>query len=294
MRHLYLDVESLPDRSREHRFGLSVPKFTSVSPPEVGIPDLTVAKAKALFPDTALVPMHWLAAAELAERYSPKPRDGILEWVAALRERHGAKAKAEREASKDMATTPEQCRLCAIVAVESSGERLDWLVDETCSVEAERAGLRALWHFITKDVETRIVTFCGNHFDLPAVQVRSAMLGVPVPLRLDLSRYSKQCLDLAERRYHGTPKKGHGLSEVCQWLGIGPERDDIDGKDVETRWLAGDFQAVLHHCQRDVERLEAYHEFGALAGWWDSPSIEHPTWNKPVFAAVEADEGEPW
>jgi predicted PolB exonuclease-like 3'-5' exonuclease len=113
-----------------------------------------------------------------------------------------------------------------------------------------------------------IVGFNCRNFDLPTVLVRSMLLGVHVPVRVDLGRYGNtQVLDLMDVLYPSGCPRGHGLKPTCRMLGVDVPPDHGDGSQVYELYQQKDFGRLREYCQGDVEITRRLHR-DKLAGYF--------------------------
>lgn len=120
----------------------------------------------------------------------------------------------------------------------------------------ETACLSAWWRVITSGVADRFIGFRCRSFDLPYLITRSRLLGVPVPVEIDLNKYrSRNVLDLSDvLTFHGDcgkPVMRRTLQQLARRFGL-PVEDQTSGKDVAAMVAAGDYEAIAAHCRSDV------------------------------------------
>lgn len=106
-------------------------------------------------------------------------------------------------------------------------------------------------------------TLIGFHirgFDLPVMLQRTRLLGMPLP-NLDYGKFSRSIRDIAEDLAFGDPKWEGGaqvmsrsLKSYCSLFDIDVPDDDSDGSEIGGLYMAQDWDAIDHHCHRDVER----------------------------------------
>lgn len=119
------------------------------------------------------------------------------------------------------------------------------------SLDDERVLLSDFWQSYRQH-ETRMVTFYGLSFDLPVLQARSWLLGVPAP-PLNLDRYRTPHVDVFQKlTFNGAVRDcKHGLKFFAQRFGI-ELHDKVDGSDIAQLVAAGDWESIRAHCISDV------------------------------------------
>jgi uncharacterized protein YprB with RNaseH-like and TPR domain len=154
------------------------------------------------------------------------------------------------ERAEMAATYPWTAR---IVALGWCHETDEVPVVRTCNHESfERTVLREFWSVVWNGhTVERLVTFNGRRYDLPMLQARSMLLGVPCP-ELNLDRYRSPHVDLMDRlTWHGT-LDARSLKFFAQIFGLNVD-DAFSGALVAELVATGNWDAVIKHCQSDVD-----------------------------------------
>lgn len=181
------------------------------------------------------------AAAGLACSLSP-----LLAQVVSL-------AFADGEASPDEAAV-------TVLAVPPAGRSRDpsdypaWLrpVDE-----AEL--LRAFW-ILASQAEV-VVSYNGRNFDVPFLQSRSLLLGVPARVDLLGKPYDlRPHLDLYRVLQPGRALGPAGLDVLCWALGIESPKGALDGSQVAPTYARGDIEAIAAYNRADVRATVAVYQ----------------------------------
>lgn len=110
--------------------------------------------------------------------------------------------------------------------------------------------LRSFWALAGK--AEVVVTFNGRGFDVPFLQCRSLMLGVPARCDLLSSRFSlRPHLDLYEvlRPSDKAPAK---LDVICWALGIASPKEEMDGSKVAPAYARGEIVKIAEYNRHDV------------------------------------------
>ncbi len=120
----------------------------------------------------------------------------------------------------------------------------------------ERELLANFWSDLGQIRPTRFVTFNGKSFDFPYINVRSAILEVPIPrdIMLDTRRFStdrhfdvREALTNYDRYRKGT------LEFFCEIFGVPSPKDGIDGSKVGDYFKQGRLDEIAHYCLADCK-----------------------------------------
>jgi predicted PolB exonuclease-like 3'-5' exonuclease len=136
------------------------------------------------------------------------------------------------------------------------------------SLEGEEADvIRRFYEGIEKFVP-QLVSWNGGGFDLPVLNYRALMHGVPAPMFWEtgdenrdfrynnyVSRYHSRHLDLMDVLAMYQPRNNAPLDEVAQLAGL-PGKIGVGGAKVWQTWLAGEAGKVRDYCE--VDTLNTY------------------------------------
>lgn len=157
--------------------------------------------------------------------------------------------------------TPEYCRVIGLnLGFDEQAPRSGWVGEVRNGGEplTERDLLEAFW----SSVKTAkcIVGFNSIRFDLPAIMVRSALLGVePTRNLTDLKPWENFHVDLLARRWpYRAGAQFQSLKALRRILSlpIPPGYEsvlDMDGGDVGALWVAGEFEKCNRYGCLDIE-----------------------------------------
>lgn len=247
---LYHDIETVPDESRQHLFPFEPLVITpdSEMKPIAEFGNLKTVEDASAYLKTVTPSPEWVALAVAQEKAREKPRATLLKYL-------DDAANVVEERIKKLSLNPLCLRIVAIgCQVGQDGDCPVWLAE---SDDEEREALRKCFALI--DQFRPVVGFNNQSFDMPALLMRAAILGVEVPRLLNLSRYSSSdVLDLMNVIYAGFPPKGFGMKATAKMLGIELE-DDGDGSQVYKWYKAGDWTSISKYQRSDVKGLAAIH-----------------------------------
>jgi predicted PolB exonuclease-like 3'-5' exonuclease len=136
------------------------------------------------------------------------------------------------------------------------------------SLEGEEADvIRRFYEGVEKFVP-QLVSWNGGGFDLPVLNYRALMHGVPAPMFWEtgdenrdfrynnyVSRYHSRHLDLMDVLAMYQPRNNAPLDEVAQLAGL-PGKIGVGGAKVWQTWLAGETAKVRDYCE--VDTLNTY------------------------------------
>lgn len=254
MKHVYFDIETVPDIDRiqgtkfwQLREPMDYPGCKGVLDPAV-IGNKTVKEIQQALTKMGSPDGQWIAEAKAAENAS-KCR------VTVLNDLDAAGTGDQSAMIKTASTAPE---LCKIASIAFAVDEADVAVIYDKEMEnAEIEGLEQFWDLI---IQGRPVGFNCLAFDLPVIMVRSMLLGVRPSRQLDLGRYSKDVTDLFIRRFPaGTGNGPAGLKDLCAALGIENTMEEVDGSNVWSLYNAGEYDRIAAYNRSDVELTRSLH-----------------------------------
>lgn len=256
---LYLDIETIPNEERRHLFGFDeIPAQQDETPVEYLVEPLEFVTAGLAEMTQAMSgknpPEEWIAAVADAENGTgKKPRKGVFDLLASLRE---AKSKGDllrKQQEKEMATTPEMLQIVAIGIACGDGPVQARLVGDEGFTEAEL--LDELFE-IFDNLRGPIVGFNVANFDIPALCVRAMIHGIKPSRLLDRRPWGKDICDLMECRFQRT--KAKGLKELAKLYGIVNATDGVDGSQVSELWKS-DRELLRKYLISDLEITRQIH-----------------------------------
>lgn len=175
------------------------------------------------------------------------------------------------------AVTPEYCRIIGMnFGVDEDAPRSGWVGEVRNGGEplTETDLINAFWTYAKQ--AKHLVGFNCHRFDLPAIYVRSAILGIEPPPGLNLwaaKPWEHKVLDLLALRW---PYKAgaqfqslKALRRVLD-LPIPAGYEDVlamDGGDVGALWAAGDFEKCNRYGCLDIETTRSLCRWGGGFFW---------------------------
>lgn len=118
----------------------------------------------------------------------------------------------------------------------------------------ERELLANFWSDIGQIRPQRYVTFNGKSFDFPYINIRSAIMGVPIPrdLVLDTRRFSiDRHFDVREVLTNYDRYKKGTLEYFCEIFGVKSPKDGISGSNVGDYFKQGRIDEIAQYCLGD-------------------------------------------
>ena len=265
-RLVFLDIETIPDETRVHLFDEAIecvdPPLTAIQVRKGSVDDIKefMNEHGDTLPDQFIVD---LRALETSPAEPPKTRTTVLGLLSKLQ----AKRQKEIERKPKLhATTPEYCRIISLAIAVGDGPPVTLVVGQVPQIAGytdpltETNLLEFFWTVV--EAYSPIVTFNGNTFDIPAICVRSALLGVKPTRVIKTGPWSSDSLDLMQARFPRS--KPMGLKTLAKLYGL-KDYGDIDGSHVAELYKT-DPAAVGVYNACDVERLRDL--FAFLSGYF--------------------------
>lgn len=262
---LYWDLETIPDESRMHLFGLPelppAPAILTIAdcPPADVVIGGTVAEAKVRLAGVYGCD-EWFDALLSLER-GGKNRDGICKEIQSARSARDEASNALAERSKLLSTTPEYCAIAAFGWALGDGNIESLVLGENGVTEVDI--LTAFW-----DYAKACKQLCGFNilrFDIPVVYVRSALLGIPSSRMIDLKPWGGEVLDIYLLRFgpggNSSKDRPGRLKDLSRVYGIDVPAGDMDGGDVASLMAAKDYAKVGMYVRSDIAVLRDVHKF---------------------------------
>lgn len=233
---LYLDLETVPDLTRDHLLPRDEIPVCETEPEDV--PTMTLEKAK---PRIATMPLELLIATEAVE-LAAKSRKGVLDEIATHRRRI---ENADEDRRKTQSLTPELCKIAAF----GWAQGYDPAESVVCRNSFDEIdALSCFWRMVAATPRPSVCGFNITGFDLPVIFARSILLGVRPTRRFDMRPWGTDLVDLMLARAGRGSFKGLGLKALAAWYGIEVPAEGVDGSQVFGLY------------QSDPDKLAAYVE----------------------------------
>lgn len=232
------DLETVPDESRFPPPEGSTPPGLSLPIADLlrkSIPDVKQGLEQAT--DDELLQIFQ------AEKELDKPRKGVVDAIDDLR---NSRATRFADWVKKHSVDPFTCRICCLGWSVGVGEIRAMTAKND---DEERRLLTAFWTLCHKE---RIrVGFGITRFDDMVILNRSVRLGIPVPRRLDVKKYSNQeARDLENIIFINSQVQK--CKTVARAWGINIPVPEMDGSKVYDLFQAGEMQKIADYCRSDV------------------------------------------
>jgi predicted PolB exonuclease-like 3'-5' exonuclease len=102
----------------------------------------------------------------------------------------------------------------------------------------------------------RFVTFNGKSFDFPYINIRSAIMEVPIPrdVFLDMRRFSiERHFDVREVLTNYDRYRKGTLEFFCEIFGVASPKNGINGSNVGDYYKAGKLDTIAQYCLADCK-----------------------------------------
>jgi len=247
-RHLYIDIETVPDWERLARHGIvrQTDRDDPVTWEEVlsTIKDGTVADFMNLLPRFGNPSPEALSALIEAEKERKHPRSTILSALTSYASNRNAAFNTQ---SKEYSVTPEYCRIVALGYAIGNGP-IETLLCKT--YDEERNVLGTFWQLVSDYAP--IVGYNHIAFDLPVIFVRSGILRVRPSRKLDMSPFgkSRDVVDLMRARFGNN--KAQGLKKLAALYGIPMPPWKTDGGDIDRLFSEQKWDEITQYLESDV------------------------------------------
>lgn len=163
---------------------------------------------------------------------------------------------------KSMALDPLYGRVALVGMIASEGGLVEDVSSGVLSAQVDGEESRLLEHYARTIREgDLVVTFNGNRFDIPFIEMRARVLGVRLPRHVSTYPYGdgaeKGHVDLLNLVTNGGSTSGrggppHDLGSVARVLGVPDEGPDMNGSMVYPTWKRREFEKLKEYCLNDV------------------------------------------
>lgn len=163
---------------------------------------------------------------------------------------------------KSMALDPLYGRIALVGMIASEEGKAEDVSSGVLSAQVDGEESRLLEHYSkTLRKDDLVVTFNGNRFDIPYIEMRARVLGVKLPKAVSTYPYGdgaeKGHVDLLNLVTNGGSTSGrggppHDLGSVARVLGVPDEGPDMDGSMVYPTWKKREFEKLKEYCLNDV------------------------------------------
>lgn len=254
---IYFDIETVPDWSRMSLFGLDpIPDEIPESAPEdlLTAEEFTANTAEEIKAQLAgkNPPDAWIDEMLSAENAKTKPRKNAKDLLESLRDAKTGRADAVVRQNKTMSLTPEFLRIAAIGWASGDEEPQSMLAVDAA---AERELIETFWQLFSSP-RSQLVGFNVLKFDLPAMFVRSAILGVKPSRQFDTRPWGTDVIDLMDKRFGRN--QAIKLKDLARLYDIDVPAGDCDGSQV-MHLLATNPEALAKYVESDIHVTRSLH-----------------------------------
>lgn len=148
---------------------------------------------------------------------------------------------------------PTTGRVIVIGLVESESG-----VEKTFHDSSEKKLLSEFWRWLAAERPSVVVTFNGKRFDVPFLNIRSAVHGLEPRVVIPMDRYStsphfdvREVLEGNERHRRGS------LDYFCAIFGIDSPKAELDGSRVAEAYVEGRIEEIVRYCLADCHATAA-------------------------------------
>jgi 3'-5' exonuclease len=194
-----------------------------------------------------------------AERHRLGPGDvPDLGGFAAANDLVGKSDVEVREAIGDKFPKHIYHSIVCIGALVAHREPDHWAVDAVGAPHVgERTEKELISAFCDKiaELSPQLVTFNGNHFDLPVLRYRAMVHGVSAPglsVRPYFHRYTEDAIDLCDVFSSFSPQGKATLHVISRVMGLPGKPKGFDGGEVERYFREGKIKEIAEYCETDV------------------------------------------
>lgn len=151
---------------------------------------------------------------------------------------------------------PTTGRIVVVGIVDADSE-----AEHVFAASSEPELLTQFWSFIAETSPERIVTFNGKRFDVPYLNVRSAIHGLTPPATLDAEPGSRHShFDVREVLESGDRRRRGGLDYFCAVFGIPSPKIEMAGADVAAAHEQGRLDDIIRYCLADCRATLALYQ----------------------------------
>lgn len=161
---------------------------------------------------------------------------------------------------------PTTGRIIVIGLVEAESGR-----EKSFHDSSEKELLTAFWDWLDSERPSLIVTFNGKRFDVPYLNLRSAVHGLEPRVVIPMERFStsphfdvREVLEGNERHRRGS------LDYFCAIFGIDSPKSELDGSLVAAAHAEGRIEEITRYCLADCHATAALYRH--LRAFWDRSS----------------------
>ena len=121
--------------------------------------------------------------------------------------------------------------------------------------------LKRFWAWLANHPPELLVTFNGKRFDLPYLNVRSAIHSLTPSVQLPDGRHTRRPhFDVQEVLSADDRRRRGGLDYFCAIFGLDSPKSSLDGSQIATAYADGRIEEIARYCLADCRATGALFE----------------------------------
>ena len=123
---------------------------------------------------------------------------------------------------------------------------------------SEKEILEQFWDYLAEEQPALIVTFHGKRFDVPYLNLRSAVHGLAPSFPLSAERFTRRPhFDVREVLEANDRHRRGGLDYFCAVFGIPSPKTKLDGASIAEAHAEGRIEEIAEYCLEDCRATAA-------------------------------------
>lgn len=162
-------------------------------------------------------------------------------------------ARRKEELVSRLGLDPTTGRVVCVGIVDSDGP-----LERTFTHASERKLLLSFWTFLEEARPSVLVTFNGKRFDIPYLNVRSAIHGLAPSVTIPFEPVSQEHhFDVREALEGNDRRRKGSLDYFCAVFGIRSPKEQMDGTLVGEAFAEGRVEDIARYCLEDCRATAA-------------------------------------
>jgi DNA polymerase elongation subunit (family B) len=131
-------------------------------------------------------------------------------------------------------------------------------VERSFAEPSEKKLLTAFWDWLAEEKPSLVVTFNGKRFDIPYLNVRSAIHGLMPRVVIPMERFTTHPhFDVREVLVGNERHRRGGLDYFCAIFGIDSPKAELDGSQVAGAYAEDRIEEITRYCLADCRATAA-------------------------------------